>query len=241
MRVIELQNELAARAAELEVANRDLESFSNTVANNLLKFLMSIGENAKAIADLYRKEKDEQCLAYTRGIYEKTKILAQQVSIMLDFFRPTKNEFHREQVNLSEMAHEKVEKLRKTNPQRLVTFRISAGVVVQGDRNMLRVVLTNLLDNAWKHTGQGGEAVIEFGTTEGDGKKIFYVRDNGTGFDMAHSGKLLRPFQPLPGTGDIAGRGIGLATVDRIVRRHGGRVWAEGKPGKGATFYFTLE
>jgi CheY-like chemotaxis protein len=240
VRVIDLQNKLAARAAELKVANRSLESFSKTVANDLLRSLMSIGENAKAIADLYCSKKDDQCLAYTRRIYEKTKMLGQQVGLMLDFFGPTQRELQRERIDLSQMAIEKAEEFRKARPERRVTFRITEGILVDGDKTFLKVVLHNLFDNAWKHTGRCEEAVIEFGAIEVDGKKALFVRDNGTGFEMAHVDQLFWPFQPLPGTEEFAGRGIGLATVERIIMRHGGKVWADGELGKGATFYFTL-
>jgi signal transduction histidine kinase len=125
-------------------------------------------------------------------------------------------------------------------PEQRVTFRISEKLTAEGDAGLLRVVLDNLIGNAWKHAGCREGAVIEFGVTEVEGKPTCFVRDNGPGFDMAHADKLFVPFQRLPGT-SVEGHGIGLATVERIVRRHGGRVWAESEPGKGATFYFTLE
>jgi light-regulated signal transduction histidine kinase (bacteriophytochrome) len=159
---------------------------------------------------------------------------------MLDFFSPTQRELQRERIDLSKMAHEKAEEFRKTIPERRVTFLITERILVNGDRNFLKVVLHNLFDNAWKHAGRCEEAIIEFGVIDVYGKKALFVRDNGKGFDMAHVDKLFRPFQPLPGTEEFVGRGIGLATVERIIMRHGGRVWAEGELGKGATFYFTL-
>jgi len=113
--------------------------------------------------------------------------------------------------------------------------------VANGDASLLKVVLENLLGNAWKYTGKQEQAVIEFGVADIDGEKACFVRDNGPGFDMAHAGNLFVPFQRLPGTDEYQGYGIGLATVERIIKRHGGRVWAEGEPGKGATFYFTLQ
>jgi signal transduction histidine kinase len=138
------------------------------------------------------------------------------------------------------MAHEVAAELKLSESGRRVTFLITDGLSADGDGALLRVVLDNLLGNAWKYTGTRDEGIIEFGTTEVDGKPAWLVRDNGAGFEMADADKLFTPFQRLPGAGEHKGFGIGLATVERIIRRHGGRVWAEGAPGKGATFYFTL-
>lgn len=239
-RIIDLQNDLAAHVAELEAANRDLESFSYTVSTDLLKSLMSIGDNAHAIREKICSKQDEQCITYARRIYEKTKHLGELIGIMHDFFRPTRSELHRETIDLSKMAGETAKKLQRTKPDRRVEFRISEGIMVDGDRGLLQVVLLNLLDNAWKHTVKREEAVIEFGTKEFAGRPVCFVRDNGVGFDLVDAVKLFRPFQLLPGTEEFAGKGIGLATVDRIVRRHGGKIWAEGVPGQGACFWFTL-
>jgi len=240
-RMIELQNELAARAADLEAANRDLESFSYTVSNDLLKSLLAIGDNAKAIQDRVCVKEEEQCKSYTRRIYDRTRHLAETINIMHDFFRPMRIDLQRETIDLSVMARNEAENLRKKNPARRVTFLIADGIKVNADRNLLQMTLNNLLNNAWKHTGKREEAVIEFGLTEVDGKSACFVRDNGTGFDMVHADKLFKPFRPLPGTEEFVSDGIGLATVERIIRRHGGRVWAEGEPEKGATFYFCID
>jgi signal transduction histidine kinase len=160
---------------------------------------------------------------------------------MHDFFRPTRVVLHREPLNLSAMARLTAAKIQAKYPERRVTFRIAEGAAVDGDRNLLQTVLDNLLTNAWQHTAKREEAVIEFGVAEVGGTPACFVRDNGMGFDMAQAEKIFAPFHHLPGTEEIGGPGIGLATVERIVRRHGGKVWAEGEPGKGATFYFTLE
>jgi len=240
-RIVELQSQLAAHAAELEVANMDLESFSYTVATDLLKSLLSISENAKSIQELHCSKQDEQCRSYTRRIYEKTKQLGQVIGIMNDFFRPTRKELHREMIDLSRMAGETADNLRNTNPKRLVKFKIIEGIMADGDKNLLQVVLNNLLDNAWKHTGKCEEAIIELGVTEVKGQPVYFVRDNGAGFDMADTDKLFKPFQGMSETEELTGKGVSLATVERIVRRHGGKIWAEGEPGKGASFYFTLQ
>lgn len=238
-RMIELHNELETRAFDLEAAYADLEAFSYTIANDMLRSLLSIGDHAKSIQDLYCGDEPE-CISYAKRIYEKTKNLGQLIAIMHDFFRPTRGELRREVFDLSGLARETAERLQKSNPERRVSLRIAEGIKANGDRNLARVILENLFDNAWKHTGQESAAVIEFGLEEVGGKPAYFVRDNGTGFANEQTGKLFKPFQSLPGSGQFAGKGIGLATVERIVRRHGGRAWAVGEPGKGATFYFTL-
>jgi signal transduction histidine kinase len=166
--------------------------------------------------------------------------LAETISIMHVFFRPLRTELHPENIDLSEMARNTVENLRKKNPVRQVTFVIADGIRVNADRSLLQLTLDNLFGNAWKHTAKREEAVIQFGVAEVAGKPAFFVGDNGTGFDMAHADRLFKPFRPLPGTEEFVSDGIGLATVERIIRRHGGKVWAEGELGKGAKFFFTL-
>jgi signal transduction histidine kinase len=161
------------------------------------------------------------------------------IDTLLDFSRVTRVEMHRKSVDLSAMANAVATELKLAEPENQSTFRIATGIAAEGDPDLLRVVLDNLIGNAWKYAGSREGAVIEFGVTEVDGKPACFVRDNGPGFDMARADKLFLPFQRLAGT-DVAGHGIGLATVEKIVRRHGGRVWAESKPGEGATFFFTF-
>ncbi|TWJ19189.1 sensor histidine kinase [Geobacter argillaceus] len=239
-RIIKLQNELAAHAAELEVVNSDLESFSYTVSNDLLKSLITIGDYARTIQDFSCKDDDEQCKSNAKRIYDKTRHLALLIGIMHDYFRPMRTDLHRETLDLSDIARKTAEKFRLTNPDRRVTFLIADGIRVNADRDLLQRALNNLIGNAWKHTGKREDAVIEFGLTDVEGMSACFVRDNGAGFDMAHADRLFKPFRPLPGTEEYAADGIGLATVERIIRRHGGKVWAEGGPDKGACFYFTL-
>jgi light-regulated signal transduction histidine kinase (bacteriophytochrome) len=152
----------------------------------------------------------------------------------------TRVKLSREKVDLSGIAQAVAAELQMAEPERPVMFRISGGITVDGDPQLLRVVLENLLDNAWKFTGKRKETVIEFGRVETGGKPACFVRDNGVGFDMAHAAKLFTPFQRLPDTDEFKGHGIGLATVERIIQRHGGKVWAEGRKGEGATFFFTV-
>ena len=143
-------------------------------------------------------------------------------------------------MNLCQVCEEVAFELKEAEPARLVSFRIPKEIVAEADPDLLQVVLANLFGNAWKYTSTREEAVIEFGTVDIDGEQAYYVRDNGIGFDPAQADKLFTPFHRLESGKEIGGLGIGLATVERIIKRHGGKVWAEGEPGKGATFYFTL-
>jgi PAS domain S-box-containing protein len=235
-----LNTDLAARAVELEAANLELETFNYTVAHDLRKPLTAVNGYCQAVKELCGDMLDEACKRYLREAYDGTWRMNQLIDALLNFSRLSHIEPRREMVDFSAMAHVVAAELQLAEPERRVTFRIADGVSADGDAALLRVVLDNLLGNAWKYTGTRDEGIIEFGTTEVDGKPAYFVRDNGAGFAMADADKLFAPFQRLPGAEEYRGFGIGLATVDRIIRRHGGRVWAAGKPGKGATFYFTL-
>jgi len=162
------------------------------------------------------------------------------IDALLNFSRMGQVEPHREMVDLSAMAHEVAVELKITEPWRRVTFHIADGVGAEGDASLLRVVMDNLFGNAFKYTGMREEAVIEFGIKEIDRRLVYFVSDNGAGFDITDADKLFIPLQRLPGAEKYRGFGIGLATVQRIIERHGGKVWAVGENGKGSTFYFTL-
>jgi light-regulated signal transduction histidine kinase (bacteriophytochrome) len=161
------------------------------------------------------------------------------IDTLLKFSGTLRVEMRHDTVDLSGMAQEVAASLQRTEPERQVTFRIADGINVNGDANLLNIVLVNLIGNAWKFSDNREGTVIEFGVTGKDGNPAYFVRDNGRGFDMADMDKLFVPFKRLHKS-KVQGYGLGLATVERIIRRHGGRVWAEGEPGKGATFYFTL-
>lgn len=235
-----LNADLTARAVELESANRELEAFNYTVAHDLRKPLTVINGYCQAIRELWNNKLDPQSRAYLQEIYDGTLRMHRLIEDLLNFSRLAHADLHWVPVDLSLLAHEVAAELRLADLQRRVTFRIAEGISAVGDPGMLRMALDNLLGNAWKYTDSLEEAVIEFGTAEIDGKPVCFVRDNGPGFDMADVDKLFTPFKRLPGAEEHKGFGIGLATVDRIIRRHSGRVWAEGAPDKGATFYFTL-
>jgi light-regulated signal transduction histidine kinase (bacteriophytochrome) len=166
--------------------------------------------------------------------------LARLIDDLLDLSRMTRSEMRHERVDLSALARNLAKELQRSDPERAVEFVLKDGIVAEGDQRLLRVVLENLQRNAWKFTGSQPQARVEFGLTELDGTSTYFVRDDGVGFDMAYADKLFGAFQRLHKTTEFPGTGIGLATVQRIVRRHGGSVWAEGAVGQGATFYFTL-
>ncbi len=239
---IEILNiDLAARALELETANKELEAFNYSVSHDLRRPLTAINAYCQVVLETCGGSLGEQCRGYVREIYDGTLRMNELIDVLLTFSRLAHSELHRETVDLSGMAQVVAAELRLAEPERLVTFRIAEGVTVDGDTNLLRVVLDNLFGNAWKYTANRKEATVEFGTTVIDGRPAYFVRDNGTGFTMTDAEKLFIPFHRLPGSGEFKGHGIGLATVERIIRRHGGWVWAEGEAGKGATFYFTLQ
>jgi PAS domain S-box-containing protein len=234
-----LNMNLAARAEELAAANRELEAFNFTVSHDLRRPLTAINCYAQVVEELCGENLGDECREYLREIYNGTLRMNRLIDTLMDFSRMTIRDLHRETVNLSDMAKEITAGLKMAEPERRVSFLIAEGISVNGDRNLLRVVMDNLLGNAWKYTRVREEAVIEIGMTDYAGKPACFVRDNGIGIDMTQANKLFAPFQRLPCT-HVEGYGIGLATVERIIRHHGGKVCAEGELGKGATFYFTL-
>ena len=231
---------LAERANELEAANKELETFNYSVAHDLRQPLNVMSMYCQSIMALCGDQLPGECLGYVENAYKATLRMDGLIGALLDFSRMGRVEPHREMVDLSILAHEVANSLKLTEPERQADFQIADGVVANGDPNLLRGVLDNLLGNAWKFTGMRQHAVIEFGVKDIDGVPTYFVRDNGAGFDMTDADKLFTPFQRLPGAEGFRGFGIGLATVERIIRQHGGKVWAESELDKGATFYFTL-
>jgi len=226
--------------AELAAANVELEAFNYTVSHDLRIPLNHISGYCELLRQLCSDRLDEECRGYLQKIDNGTQRMARLIEALLRFSGLAHAELERKLVDLSGLATEITSGLRMTQPQRAATITIMQGLRANGDSQLLRLVLENLLANAWKYTARKAEARIEFGETAITGETVFFVRDNGEGLDMAHAEKLFIPFQRLPGAEEFKGHGIGLATVQRIVQRHGGRVWAEGKPGEWATFYFTL-
>ncbi|HEY6007230.1 MAG TPA: PAS domain S-box protein [Geobacteraceae bacterium] len=235
-----LHTNLACRAAELEAANRELEAFSHTVSHDLRSPLTGIVGFSDLLLETCSDRLDEKCRGYLQQIQESSQSMDQLITVILDFSRLSAGEIIRETVDLSGLAGEIALGLRLEAPLRQVEFRIAEGVTVTGDGRLLRVMMQNLLGNAWKYTAKKAAAEIEFGVSQVGGKTACFVRDNGAGFDMALATRLFGAFQRLHNEKEFTGHGIGLATVERIIRRHGGRVWAEGEVDKGACFYFTL-
>ncbi|MCM2356687.1 MAG: PAS domain S-box protein [Geobacteraceae bacterium] len=235
-----LNSDLASHATELEAVNRELEAFNFSVSHDLCSPLTGIHGYCQLLLDLCGDRLGDQGSGFVREIYKAAENMDELITTMLNFSHLARSAMTPEPVDLTGMAKTVAAKLKMTEPQREVTITVADGIKGEGDAKLLRVVLENLLGNAWKYTGRQETAVIEFGAMEIGGSPAFFVRDNGPGFDMAHSDRLFSPFQRLPGARGFAGHGIGLATVQRIIQRHGGRVWAEGAPGQGAAFYFTL-
>jgi len=240
--IAHLNATLAARADELEAANRELESFNRTVSHDLRSPVLGIANLCRIILEKYEHSLDEKCQRYFRVIQEETLRLDKLINTLLDFSRLSRQEMQLQEVDLSAMARTIVEELRLTSPERRAEFFISDCLIGWGDAGLLKVALHNLLANAWKYSSKETLSTIEFGVVDGAAPPpTFYVRDNGVGFDQTYADKLFGLFQRLHSSDEFEGHGVGLVTVERIINRHGGRVWAESKEGEGATFYFTLK
>jgi signal transduction histidine kinase len=224
----------------LTVQNSELEAFNATVSHDLCTPLTTINGYCQVLRELCSDQLDENAKEYLQGIYEGTLRMKELISSMLEFSRVTRPAPCSETVDLSKMAGLVAKELKASAPKRRTTIRIDKGLTGSGDPGLWRSVLDNLIGNAWKHGAAQGKTAIAFGQTDLAGKPVYFVRDDGPGFDMALADRLFLPFQRVPGT-NVEGHGIGLATVDRIVKRNGGRIWAESAPGAGATFYFTME
>ena len=230
---------LRRRTTELEAANKDLESFAATVSHDLRAPVGSISGFAQALSDDYASQLDDIGRECIHWILHSAKQMNSLIEGMLQMARLTRVEVHRTDVDITRMAREIADGLRQAHPERDVAFVIADGIVASGDERLLHAVLENLIGNAFKFTSKRPGARIEIGARDDQGTIAFYVRDNGAGFAPEHAAKMFRPFQRLHSEKEFSGTGIGLATVHRIVQRHGGRVWAEGEPEKGATIYFT--
>ena len=223
-----------------DAANRELEAFSYSVSHDLRAPLRAIDGFSLALLNNYQGLLDDRGGDYLRRVRGATQRMAQLIDDLLKLSRLTRGELIIGEVDLSALAQEVAAELRKAQPERQVSLHIAAGLTGMCDPHLLKVVLENLLGNAWKFTGRKEGAAIEFGADEAGGATAFFVRDNGAGFDMTYADKLFVTFQRLHLEKEYPGTGIGLSLVQRIIRRHGGKVWAEGKVGQGATFYFTL-
>jgi light-regulated signal transduction histidine kinase (bacteriophytochrome) len=235
-----LEERVADRTAQLEAANKELEAFSYSVSHDLRAPLRHIDGFSQALLEDYHDVLDQEGRHYLRELRNASQEMAHLIDDLLELARVTRSEMQDEVVDLSVIAAAIVGDLRRQADGRNVIVKIEEDLTTHGDKRLLRVMMTNLLANAWKFTSKVKRAEIVFGREGIDGETVYFVRDNGTGFDMAHADKLFGAFQRLHTAVEFEGTGIGLATVQRIVRRHRGRVWARGAVYRGATFYFTL-
>lgn len=240
-RISALNADLQRWGAELEEANKELDAFSYTVSHDLRTPLSIIDGFSQALLENYAATLDARGRDYLQRICGATQRMADLIDALLGLSHVTRAELVWEVVDVSALARAIATDLQRCEPTRQAEFVIADGVVAHGDARLLGVVLENLFSNAWKFTARQPQARIEFGSLpQREGSLVFFVRDNGVGFDMVHADKLFRAFQRLHGRTEYPGTGVGLATVQRIIQRHGGRIWAEGAVGQGATFYFTL-
>ena len=239
--IAELNRALQRHATETEASNRELEAFSYSVSHDLRAPLRSITSFSQALLEDHSASLDEEGRDYLQRVVRGGQRMADLIEDMMVLSRITRDEMARRPVDLSATAREMVDELAREEPDREVAVEVQPGLVAEADPKLLRIMIENLLANAWKFTAGRPEPRIEFGAMpDGNGRRVFYVRDNGAGFDMEHAGRLFTPFQRLHSEAEFPGTGIGLATVQRVVRRHGGKVWAEGRVRHGATFYFTI-
>ncbi len=236
----ELEQRVKARTVQLEAANRELESFCYAVSHDLRAPLRHIDGFSHALLEDCGALLPESGVEHLGRVRRATARMAQLIDDLLELSRMSRGQMHLERVDLSGMVREIVAELAKDAPTRAVELVVADGVWVSADPRLIRVVMDNLLGNAWKYTGRNRSARIEFGAEVRKGEQTCFVRDDGAGFDMTYADKLFGPFQRLHSVEEFEGTGVGLATVQRIINRHGGSVWGEGEPGVGATFYFTL-
>lgn len=238
-----LERRVSERTADLEHAISELEAFSYSVSHDLRGPLRTIAGFADLLRDKEQERLDEESLDWLSRMRSSAVRLSGMIDNLLQLSRFTRVEPEWTDVNLATMARSIVDELRSTETERDIELRFASPeeqLMVQGDEGLLHVVLQNLIGNSWKFTSGVEEPIVEIGCTREDGEKVWYVRDNGAGFDAQHKHKLFKPFQRLHGVHEFDGSGIGLATVERIIHRHGGRIWAEGRLREGATFWFTL-
>lgn len=236
----ELEQRVRERTAQLEAANRELEAFSYSVSHDLRAPLRVIDGFSQLLLEHSVAGLDDESREYLQTIHRATLRMSQLIEDLLNLSRVARTEMNRETVDLTRIATEIAAELQAAAPARQVELDIAEGVSANGDPRLLRVVLENLLSNAWKYTSRQPQACITFGCVR-EHQSIYYVRDNGVGFDVAYADRLFGAFQRLHSDAEFSGTGVGLATVQRIIHKHGGRIWAEAAVGEGATFYFTLE
>jgi PAS domain S-box-containing protein len=236
----DLEARVRQRTAELEEANKEIEAFSYSVSHDLRAPLRAINGFSQALAEAYGPRLEETGRHYLERLRSASLRMDAFIEGLLRFSQSSRSELVRRDVDLAALARDVVAEVASASPERAVAIEIAEPMRTRGDPQLLRAVLENLLGNAWKFTSKTPDPRIEVGTGSSEGQTAFYVRDNGAGFDMSYAHRLFTPFQRLHSTSEFSGTGIGLATTQRILHRHGGRIWASGEPGKGATFWFTI-
>ena len=236
----QLEQRVYERTAQLQATNKELDAFAYSVSHDLRAPLRSLEGFSHALMDDYADKLDDTGRGYLKRIQAGSVRMAELIDALLKLSRITRSDLNMIPVKIGEMAAEIARELQEAYPDRVVEFRINAGLTAIADGAMIKSVMENLLGNAWKFTSKTGKALIEFGVIEDNDQQVFFIRDNGVGFSMEYVSKLFGAFQRLHRHDEFEGNGIGLATVQRIITLHGGRIWAEGAEGKGAAFYFTL-
>lgn len=237
----ELENTVVERTKMLRIANKELEAFSYSVSHDLRAPLRSIDGFSQALIEDYGNELDEIAQNYLSRVRSAAQKMSTLIDDMIKLAKVSRTELAKKTISLTEIAESIAEMLREQDPDRTARFHIEENLVVTGDKNLMKVALQNLMGNAWKFTSKAEETIIEVGKTTIKGETVYFVRDNGAGFDMNYAKKLFTPFQRLHKESDFPGTGIGLSTVQRIIHRHLGKIWAEGDVGKGAVFYFSMK
>jgi signal transduction histidine kinase len=241
-----IKSEIYRRQAEqsnikLKSMIKELEAFTYSVSHDLRAPLRAVKGFSRALMEDLEEMPREELIEYVNRIFDSSKKMNRLISNLLKLSRISQKSIHPQKINLSRLAEETAEELQQQYPRHDVKLIIEPKMIVHGDPPLIRVALNNLLENAWKFTQKSKSPKIEIGTIRRKERPIFFVRDNGPGFNMDYRDKLFQPFQRLHSDREFSGTGIGLATVDRIIRRHGGSIWGESPPGQGAVFYFTLD
>jgi signal transduction histidine kinase len=236
----DLEQRVEQRTRELEASNKELEAFSYSVSHDLRAPLRTIDGFSLALHEDFSERLDETGRDYISRVRNGVQRMGTLIDALLQLSRVTRSDIQRERIDLSQLATLVFNEIRAADPERAISWEAQSDVMAQADPRLIRVALENLIGNAWKFTAKTPEARISFGSSPRDGQTVYFIRDNGAGFDMQYVDRLFTAFQRLHGEREFTGSGIGLATVSRIIRRHHGSIWAEGSPGEGATFFFTL-
>jgi signal transduction histidine kinase len=235
-----LESKVDERTRELAASNQELEAFSYSVSHDLRAPLRTIDGFSLALEEDFAEKLDAQGKDYISRVRNGVQRMGTLIDSLLQLSRVTRSDVQRELIDLSQLATLVFREIQASDPEREVNWIAQPGVIAEADPRLMRIAFENLVGNAWKFTARSPDATVTFGSSPQNGKTVYFLRDNGAGFDMAYVDRLFTAFQRLHGERDFKGSGIGLATVSRIIRRHHGSIWAEGEPGKGATFFFTL-